>query len=453
MSVKLDVERKRRGTRFKLFPQPAFLEPFKEPEIVWVSPRAGTVALGPTDDRMYVVDPINKWRSYGRKRGAYGPYLYLPPWDGAEHPPVEPDAFGHFDYLDVGTRAFEAAHLYGTIRWVLDIWEDYFERRIEWHFREDYERLELILLLDWDNAQSGYGFIEVGYWTTDEGESQPYSLHFDVLAHELGHSIIYAEIGTPTEATRVGEYFGFHESAADLVALVSVLHFDSVVDHLLKTSRGNLYTYNELNRIGELSENEQIRLASNDSKVSDFSEGWTDEHELSQPLTGAIFDVFVDVFQQGLLERGLISEYLADLSGRISDEPVDENEIQSLFDEAYQDHHQEFKHALWEARDYMGTGLARTWSQLSPDYLRYDDVGATLLSVDRGLTGGKYQETILESLVWREIGSAVVGPRLTPASSDAHSARMIMPERLPQPANLSYRERMEVARSGGLSRD
>ena len=39
-----------------------------------------------------------------------------------------------------------------------------------------------------------------------------------------------------------GEFFGFHECGADLVALIAVLHFDSVVDHLLETTqRQSLY--------------------------------------------------------------------------------------------------------------------------------------------------------------------------------------------------------------------
>jgi hypothetical protein len=304
MSIKLDCECRLRGTRFSLFPQPPFLETFDEPETVWVSPPVGTVGPGPSDERMYVIDPIDKQFSYGvhpDRRGST--FLYLPPWQGPIRPPAEPGRAGHFDHLKPGTRAFEAAHLYGVVRRVLDIWEDYFKRPIPWHFREDYDRLEMLMLPHWDNAQAGYGFLEVGTETMETGEAFSFALNFDTLAHETGHSIIYAMVGVPTLETEEGEYFGFHESAADLVALLSVLHFESVVDHLMATTKGNLYTFNELNRFAELSQTTQIRIASNDLKLSQFAAGWTDEHLLAQPLTGAMFDILVDVFHENLFMK------------------------------------------------------------------------------------------------------------------------------------------------------
>lgn len=446
-----DVSQHRRsGTRFRLFPQAPFLEPFTEPETVWVSPAAGSVRPGPADDYMYVIDPVGKRRPYGLHWQPSGPpYLYLPPWEGETRPPAHPNEAGHFDHLEVGTPEFEAAHLYGTVRWVLDVWENYFGRRIQGHFRHTYDRLELVLLPQMDNAFMGYGFLEVGAHTTETGDVRPFSLNFDVIAHEVGHSIIYSEVGLPLlEGTETGEYFGFHESAADLVALVSVLHFDSVVDDLLETTRGNLYTLNKLNRIVELSKNEQVRIASNDYTLSDFSRGWTDEHELAQPLTGAMFDIFVDIFHENLLEKGLISQYVEDLADRVEYRPEYQEVIQSLFNDAYEEEQQGFREALLEARDRMGTYLAETWSRLSPDFLGYDDVAATLLDVDDELTGGRYQQLIRVNFHLRDIGFAVVGPKLLPPSAASHafSVRTVVPHRdrnLPPP---SYHERMEIAR-------
>ncbi len=455
MLVKLDSEHRRKGTRFKLFAQPRFLEAFKEPETVWVSPPAGSVGPGPADERMYVIDPIDKTRPYGINRGPYDSlYLYLPPWDGPIYPPATPNEAGHFDHLEVGTPEFEAAHLYGTVRWVLDIWEHYFGRRIDWHFSQDYDRLEMALLRPLDNARVGYGFLEVGSHFTEAGDARPFSLNFDVLAHEVGHLIIYAEVGVPTVATEQGEYFGFHESAADLVALVSVLHFDSVVDDLLETTRGNLYTLNKLNRIGELSETEQIRLASNDVTLSEFSMGWTDEHDLSQPLTGAMFDFFVDVFHESLLDRALISPYVEDLADQVERRPEYADLIQSLFNEAYGRAPQGFKKALLEARDHMGLYLAETWTRLSPHYLGYDDVGAVLLEVDRELSGGRYRQATLNNFRRRGIGMVEVGPRLSPPAAASHvfSPRTVLPEEQRYLPRLSFRQRWEIAQGGVIRR-
>src|SRR5690606_7629230 len=116
----------------------------------------------------------------------------------------------------------------------------------------------------------------------------------------------------PDPGAAGGEYFGFHEAAADMTAMLASLHFDAVVRDVLDETRGNLYAFNELNRFAELSTTSQIRLASNSVKLSDFSAGWTDEHALSQPLAGALFDILVDIFQENLVERGVIPRRIAE---------------------------------------------------------------------------------------------------------------------------------------------
>ena len=48
------------GTKFKLFPQAPWLQGYAEPEIVRVSAPAGSLGPGPSDGRMYVIDPVDK---------------------------------------------------------------------------------------------------------------------------------------------------------------------------------------------------------------------------------------------------------------------------------------------------------------------------------------------------------------------------------------------------------
>jgi hypothetical protein len=256
----------------------------------------------------------------------------------------------------------------------------------------------------------------------------------------------------PTVETEQGEYFGFHESAADTVALISALHFDSVVDELLRNTSGNLYTLNRLNRIGELTENKQLRLAANASRLSEFATGWTDEHALSEPLTGAVFDILVDIFHEALLERGLISPQMEDLADRFERRPESADFIQSLFDEAYAENHGGFKDALLATRDILGYYLAETWSRLSPHYLGYDDVGATLREVDLEATAGRYERLIVRNMRLRDIGLVRVGPRLAPPTAESHvfSPRTLVPEPATPQRKLSYRERMAAARNRGL---
>ncbi|MBX6323671.1 MAG: hypothetical protein IRY94_17785 [Rhodospirillaceae bacterium] len=436
------------GTRFRLFLQAPFLHPGRPPEIVELAAPPGSIGAGPSDERLYVVDPVGKRRAYGVAVGPYGtPHLYLPPWRGPIVRPAQPDAAGHFDHIPLGTPQFAQAHVFAAIAFVLDVWEQYFGRRIGWHFARHFDRLEVSLLPALDNAHAGYGYMEVGAHHDEDGALVPYALNFDVLAHELGHLIIYATVGIPDASTADGEYFGFHESAADMTAIIAALRFDAMVEQLLEDTRGNLYAWNELNRFAELSTTTQIRLASNSETMSRFAAGWSDEHELSQPLTGALFDCLVDIFQENLVDRRLIGRDVADFADRVERLPELAPVVQAAYDEAYPGREEGFRAALRDAGDYFGLALARAWQWLSPHFLTYVTVARALLAADAELSGGRYREPILESFTWRDIGAVRVGPRLTPPGRADHAAspRTLVPElgrRLP---GMAYRERALLA--------
>jgi hypothetical protein len=418
MPIRLDQEWRLSGTRFRLYPQAPLLPGYEDPETVWLSPPAGTIGVGPADSRMYVVDPIAKRELYG--------FPYLPPYRGPSHPPVPPGPDGHFDDVPRGTRAFLAAHMYGSVRRVLDIWEGYFGRPIAWQFERDLGRLELIPLADWDNAHSGYGFVETGVRAGEQGIALPFCLSFDVLAHEIGHSILFAEIGVPVAAYRTAEFLAFHESAADLAALIAVLHFETVVDRMLERTHGNLYLPNVFNRIGELSETEQIRVANNSAHMTDL-EGivgldargeWVDlagqgreAHELGEPLTGAIFDVLVDVFEAMLVERSLFSPKLDLLLRNIELPEVDIRDVEALSAAAYAENPPAFKEALLTARDHVGYCLADSWNQLAAEDLDFDDVAAAFVRADLRLTGGRYGDLIRDNFRRRGIEPGRGRPR------------------------------------------
>jgi len=436
------------GVRFRLYSKPPYVHPDWPPETICVSDPPGAIGPGPSNDRIYLVNPIGKRFSYGLNPGPLGtPHFNTPPWKGPVLEPVRPSAEGHFDHIPEGTPEFAEAHVFGTVRFVLDIWERYFGRRIEWHFRDDHRRLEIVMMPDLNNAYAGYGFMEVGAHRFPNGTHAPYALNFDVMAHELGHLIIYSTVGIPTPATDQGEYHGFQESAADMTALVSVLHFESLTDHLLQQTHGNLFTYNELDRFAELSPGEQIRLASNAVKLSEFSAGWVDEHALSQPLTGAIFDIVVDIFQEILVERGLIARDVAEASRGVRDGPEIAEAVQPVFDAIFSERYEGFRAALMEARDYVGFALAETWKRLQADYFTYVDVAEAMIETEARMSGGRYRRAMVESFDWREIGRVSVGPRLAPPDerSHSHSARTLVPGMRDALPRMCYREQAMMA--------
>src|SRR5258708_25274373 len=227
---------------------------------------------------------------------------------------------GHFDHIGPEAAEFRPVHLFGAAQHVIDVWERYFGREFVWWHADTYPQLELVTLVDWANAHSGPGFIETGLQIDRSGQPQLYCLNLDIIAHELGHAFLFSKMGVPRPEKISGAFLAFHESFSDLVALVTALQFGSVMQRLLRQTEGNLYVLNLVSRIGLLSDLTQIRIADNTVKMADVADlellpsgDWLDPtgagrnaHDFAQPLTGAIFDALVDIYQDGLVARGAI---------------------------------------------------------------------------------------------------------------------------------------------------
>lgn len=404
MSFSLNTFYARTGTRFRLFAQSPVLSDFKEPEVIYVSSPVGSLGPGPSDQRMYALQPEDK-KPYGDKD--------MPPYAGRCRSALMPGIDGHFDHIAVDDPAFTCAHMFGGVRRVLDIWETYLGGPIPWHFAITHPQLEMIPHVPWNNAHFGWGFMEFGEGKDDQGELRPYALNFDVLAHEVGHGLVFSLVGMPDPETLTTAYRGFHESTSDCIALVSGLHFDTFVSHLLRKTKGDLYTQNELNRIGELSKTRQIRNASNALKLSDVVSMDTPPkdltgkqvHKLGQPLTGAIFDILVEFFMAQLVDAGLVRKEDMDDMRRVEHASEPSDGIHAGCAEAYARNPDGFHSALCAARDMLGLRLAQSWHQLTPAKFTYETFARMFLDVDRKMTGIRHQNAIRNCFEWREIAT------------------------------------------------
>ncbi len=377
------------GTRFLIYPQVPHLADYEKPETVWISTLPGAILPGPSDHRIYVRDPIFDKEPYE--------FPYLPPYAGDVYPPAVADFDGHFDTLSIQSRQFVAAHAFACASRVLDIWESYLGHAITWHFSDTYERLEIIPHVDWDNAQSGYGYLELGQ-DSDGGRSVPYALNFDVIAHEIGHAVLFSLFGFPSGDASQGDFGPFHEANADIISLISFMHFDSGLDRLLRHCNGNLLVLNELNRIAELTGNRQIRLASNSRKLSEVT---NDIHDRSRPFTGALFDTIVDCYHLRLVREGLADQQLLEIDIKDVDAAT-LRDISNFTTHAYRARPFLFKSALTQSRDEVALALAKTWPRLDVDRLSFGQASETL--INQGNKIDRYLGTKLrENLVWREL--------------------------------------------------
>ncbi len=381
------------GTRFLLYPQAPTTPGYDKPELVWISDPQGSILPGPRNDRMYVADPVMDKTPYE--------YPYLPPYPGAAFPPAEPSPDGHFDHIEPSDRAFLGVHVFGCVARILDVWEGYLGHRINWHFSDRYEQLEIVPLIEWDNAQSGYGYLEFGYDVAADGARHPYALNFDVIAHEIGHSILFAEIGLPPDGFQPGpDFVAFHEGVSDLCSLIGMLHFDTAMDRLLRRGSGNLLAMNELNAFAELADERQVRIAGNARRMSEVGD---EPHDKSRPFTGGFFDAIVQTYHDIVVDQGLVD--LPDQS--ISDARDIDAELAETFAKAfeadYELKHFQLKAALGDARDIMGRALAASWARLDNDNLTYVNAAYAVCDALQEMGHGDVAETVVECMSWREI--------------------------------------------------
>lgn len=396
------------GTRIRLFP--SFAEGYAEPEVVELSLPPGTIGPGPSDASIYVVIPVDK-------QEAYDPPGYVPPYRGAVYPPAMPSASGNFDHIPVETEQFLGAHIYGCVRRTLDVWEHYLRRRVVWWDADIHPQMELVSMVQWPNAQSGPGFLETGRKINHYGQMAPYCLNYDVIAHETGHAILFSQIGVPHPDEVSTQFLAFHESFADLVALIGTLHFPSVATRLLQQTDGNLYILNLVNRIGVISDTEQIRLADNTTTMAEVAGirmapdgSWIDpvgqgrnQHAVGEPLTGAIFDILVEIYQDDLVRRRLIAPNL-DPRGWTRDEVYAAmDHVHNESARAFAGFARGFYASLANARNVVAHCMAHVMLTVHPGTLSFERVAARFLEAAAAWGQAPILPELLDHFLWRGI--------------------------------------------------
>lgn len=423
----------RSGVRVRIFPQPYFLVGDRPPVTVTLAPPAGSVGPGPACDRMYALHAIGKPAPYGLVEDASGRTRpFLPPWRGPVLPPPAPDAAGHFDWLEPSDPRFPQVHAWACARFTLDVWQGWLGP-VPWHFQPVYPRLEIVCIDDWDNGQAGFGYLELGWNHSFRGRSHAFALNFDTVAHEVGHLLLFALLGVPPPQLLDGEFRGFHEAMADVVALLAAASLPPVVADVLERTRGNLYVSNELGRFAELSPSDQLREAANGVTLDQFRDGWVDEHDLALPLLGAFFDILVEIYQTRLVEWAIVPAWILDLADDPERAQAFAHPVDEAFDRAWKRSPLPFFRALAEACEITGRIVAGTLRTLSRTRISYAAVAVAAMQVERRLTGGRFARALRQSFDWRGIGRIRVGPQLRPVPARSHlsSARGFVPAAVP----------------------
>ncbi|MBX2836838.1 MAG: hypothetical protein KTR35_08280 [Gammaproteobacteria bacterium] len=397
MGISLNDDFSGSGIWVNLYPVGPFGDGKTQSESVCLSSVPQLMGVGPSDDELVVINSAHK-----RPFAEHEPPIIR----GELAEPFVPRTEADLQFVDEGTEHFCCVHMFGSVRRALDVWETYFGYKLTGRRQK---KIQLIPFVDWNNAQAGDRFIETGFQVSDEGITQPFCLSFDILAHECAHIILFEQIGTPTARTVTSTYKAFHEAAADWMSLLSVLHFDGFLERVLDATQGNLYQPNQWSQFGQISPTSYIRLASNAKRMSQVASpnvpladlGPRELHEMAEPLIGALYDIYVGIYQAVLQDMDVPIPTPVGRSKAVSDEAARMPclETQNI----YRLHRDEFIEAMKTSRDLLGFMLAESCLQLPAHFMDFQSITDALFVSDELITGGRYQEVIMEALTWREI--------------------------------------------------
>jgi hypothetical protein len=379
------------GTRFRVFAHSARLG-FTD-EVVRIDAVPGTIGPGPCDATIDVIDAPDKspYCSDATGRVKKRPRPPYPP-DGPRVRRPAAARGGHFAHIRPGGRAFSATMAFAVIRLTLEIWRHFLQRPIPWHFREGAGPvLQVHPRVATANAWSGYGYLEFGYPDWHWSTTNPFAENLEVIAHETGHLIMKSVIGTLPDDARSLQHRAHEEGAADLVALLVALHFESVIGHVLRQTRGYLYADGVLSRIGEWGTggDDVARHAFNDATMTSVRRDppTLNKHVLSAPFTGAVYDLLVEIFIDHLLADGAITRELADACHHDPARPV--ADLARPFGLALRARRPAFAEAVRQARDDVAALLAGAWRRTTTDGLVFGKVLTHMLAADAELGLGR----------------------------------------------------------------
>ncbi len=203
---------------------------------------------------------------------------------------------------------------YAVAMSVIERFERFVGRRFRWRARQ-----KLRLVPHAFEGRNAYfdpqrGAVLFGYYRADPrdpGANLPGQVIFtclstDIVAHEVTHAIVHRLRRYYSEATNP-DVFAWHEAFADLVALFQhFVHHDVVIEAVTATSgdlRKNSGLLELAREFGESSgRGAALRSAIGTERTPDRFRSATEPHERGACFVAAVFDAYLDVYQQEIAD-------------------------------------------------------------------------------------------------------------------------------------------------------
>lgn len=304
---------------------------------------------------------------------------------------AKPDSNGDYIFKE-GTPQSAQVSSYATIYRTLDMYEELTGHRINWAFNSP-KLLDLPHQKEWRNAYYSRDeeSVNFGYFYSNKLKKVVRTAESaDIVSHETGHAVLDALRPQYLLAFSGKETMAFHEAFGDITTMLLALRNENNLKAILAENKGDFRKENLLSRISEefgkakhLDDNDPknddkiyLRTAINNFTYKDPNSlpGGKDEdkltsepHNFSRLFTATVYDCLEGVFKQNL--------------AKTSDQP--------------------------SALKTTGSHLSEIFTcavELCPSTkCKYKDVALAMLTADKRVTGGKYQEVMKKIFLERKI--------------------------------------------------
>ncbi len=221
-------------------------------------------------------------------------------------PPAEGRKVGEYKIVnraDLRSRDLQAASVFGTVLKTMAMFEsnDALGRRLTWAF-EAPQLLVVPRAGDMPNAYYERESHSLQFFSFAGRRGTIFScMSRDIVAHETAHAIIDGIVPDLYHASSP-QALAFHESLADLTALLSAFYSDELSARVLEQTNGSIdkpsafsMVAEEFGRGRDPRGDQPLRSLINDRT---FDPDETEPHDLSEVLSGALYAVMVQVYAE-----------------------------------------------------------------------------------------------------------------------------------------------------------
>lgn len=222
--------------------------------------------------------------------------------------------YGDLEEVDIHSDSFIQRNVFGIVYKTLEMFEeaDNLGRKVQWAFPSS-QLLVVPRAGQWANAfyERASCSLQFFYFPSakTEGETIFTSLSHDIVAHETGHAILDG-IAPDLYHAISPQSLALHEAIADLTALVMSFRSNTLRATILNQTNGEITDTTAFstiaNEFGTHAEaGSAIRPLRNlkNTKKLDSSSSRTEPHELSEILTGGLYEIMILLYEKWLEKR------------------------------------------------------------------------------------------------------------------------------------------------------